>query len=476
MQVTNTMDRKYLCDDQVLSTSDRELSNVFDGKSVSFDNSAAACADEFVLDAYEGAFEHRLLWAVKHGERSVVEQQLGLESNIEVRDKEGNTPLLCAAAYGRTDMAEMLLKSRAHIEAQNRDGRTALMRAASHDHTDTVAMLLEYNADIHARDKKEGTALMLAVCGGYKKTVALLLDGKADIHAINNKGNGILAWAVYHNHEDIVETLIRAGVSPNVANKKGRTVLDMASLKMKRVIMAGQRKTDLARSAPCISSRDIHEAPRKRSFSSIVAGTIVPIIEEYAMSARAQEPPGNEGMIKVVEEGDSVREQRMLQWYSKALLTAAAAGDAAHVCEMLKNRADVNDAHDSGQTPLLLAARNGHSSVVSILLDSRADIEVEDSQGRTPLMDAVDGKHVEVVRILLEQHADINKINKFFVRPFDRAMKCGNHRIIQLFFDHNALIVAGLPRGRLSAPERIGDIGEVHEVPDDSIDDWEFIG
>ncbi|MCY4042723.1 MAG: ankyrin repeat domain-containing protein, partial [Candidatus Dadabacteria bacterium] len=53
-----------------------------------------------------------------------------LQSGVNARDENGDTPLHWAAGLGKTEAIRELLKAGADIEARNNEGRTVLMEAA----------------------------------------------------------------------------------------------------------------------------------------------------------------------------------------------------------------------------------------------------------------------------------------------------------------------------------------------------------
>lgn len=73
-------------------------------------------------------------------------------ANIETKSKYGNTPLICAAHHGETEVVRFLLEQGADIKAVGRHGNTALLSAAHAHHTDTVDLLISYGADVYVRN------------------------------------------------------------------------------------------------------------------------------------------------------------------------------------------------------------------------------------------------------------------------------------------------------------------------------------
>ena len=93
----------------------------------------------------------------------------------------------------------------------------------------------------------------------------------------------------------------------------------------------------------------------------------------------------------------------------KALVFAAAKGDARKVEELLSKGARV-DARDQGFTPLLAAAYGGQTEVCKLLLEKgKANVKETNPKGFTPLLSAADEGHTEVCELLLDNGSDLEE-------------------------------------------------------------------
>ena len=96
---------------------------------------------------------------------------------------------------------------------------------------------------------------------------------------------------------------------------------------------------------------------------------------------------------------------------------AAAVGNVDTIRFLVKERLDVSDIDDRGETresdtserdnrgetPLHHAARNGQIEAVRCLVkELGADVNAEDRKGETPLRKALKKKHTETARVLME--------------------------------------------------------------------------
>jgi ankyrin repeat protein len=113
--------------------------------------------------------------AIRDGDLKAVGAQLDAGVDVNVRDANGNTPLLLAAVYAGPECVELLLKKGADVNAANKAGATPLMRAA----TDFAKskLLIDAGADVKTKSAFGKTAIMIAALKyGNSKAVKLLLD------------------------------------------------------------------------------------------------------------------------------------------------------------------------------------------------------------------------------------------------------------------------------------------------------------
>mmetsp|Transcript_45643 Transcript_45643/g.117967 ORF Transcript_45643/g.117967 Transcript_45643/m.117967 type:complete len:637 (-) Transcript_45643:64-1974(-) len=187
--------------------------------------------------------------------------------NIEVRDREGFTPLCFASLVGSSTIAELLLLHDADVNATSYKGGSPLSVAASHGHTDVVKLLLLHGADLQHKDDSGLTVLSHAAMEGHKDVVELLLneiltrkkeelapkvppslcqssareggsstDAKESklsvsmlLEAKNKSGNTALMLAAWFSPSlAVLSYLLRAGADTECVNNLGKTALDLA--------------------------------------------------------------------------------------------------------------------------------------------------------------------------------------------------------------------------------------------------------
>ncbi|KAG8644650.1 hypothetical protein MANES_11G152042v8, partial [Manihot esculenta] len=170
---------------------------------------------------------------------------------LDLRDKEGRTPLHLAAGRGNIKCARVLVESGADKDAKSKDGRTALYRAAANGDHKMVEMLIEMGSDpqsqivmavqllmflgtrdifgpLDLRDKEGRTPLHLAAGRGNIKCSRVLVESGADKDAKSKDGRTALYRAAANGDHKMVEMLIEMGSDPTIADNHGRSAFDVA--------------------------------------------------------------------------------------------------------------------------------------------------------------------------------------------------------------------------------------------------------
>ncbi|KAL2865163.1 ankyrin repeat-containing domain protein [Aspergillus lucknowensis] len=188
-----------------------------------------------------------LSWAARHNSGATLAKSLNAGPYTEVRDRDGNTPLILAARFCDESFLKPLLtlvNRGVDLEARNHVGRTALAEAAWRGRAEIAKLLLESGAKIESRDNDGSTPLILAAVDGHEKVVKLLLDRGAAVEAKCRLRQTALSWAAGGAHLTSVELLLERGARLNTRDTYGRTPLSHAAgpgyeAVVKRLLEAG---------------------------------------------------------------------------------------------------------------------------------------------------------------------------------------------------------------------------------------------
>ena len=168
---------------------------------------------------------------------SMVELLLKLGAETDVRDNDGMTPLLLALrgqrVYSRRvedfegSVTARLLMHGVDINVRNKNDQTPLHLASQHHLYDSLALLLSLGADVDAQDEDDMTPLHVAILSSPQPLwprgrSAYFLDGSRSDEDVK---------------VEVIQLLLKYGANIQVQNNKGDTSLQIAvAIREKKVI------------------------------------------------------------------------------------------------------------------------------------------------------------------------------------------------------------------------------------------------
>jgi energy-coupling factor transporter ATP-binding protein EcfA2 len=177
-------------------------------------------------------------------------------ANVNAQNYVADTPLHMAAWYGRAQVAKLLLDYGADVNARNRFGWTPLHYAVMRGHAKVVEILIKYGADVNAVSNVDATSndfffllqkqtpLHYAASDGRAKITKLLIKSGADVNAKDGRGDTPLLYAADGEHTEVARLLLKHGADVDVSDIPGaKTGKDLA--KVLKIIIKGERKTEL---------------------------------------------------------------------------------------------------------------------------------------------------------------------------------------------------------------------------------------
>lgn len=102
-----------------------------------------------------------------------------------------------AIRRGDVQAVRDLLRSGTDVNARDRHGQTALMLAAHHGHGEIAAILVEAGADLDVAAKHNLTALMLAIVAGHAAVARVLVQAGADLDVRGTGAPGFAGKTAY---------------------------------------------------------------------------------------------------------------------------------------------------------------------------------------------------------------------------------------------------------------------------------------
>jgi ankyrin repeat protein len=98
---------------------------------------------------------------------------------------------------------------------------------------------------------------------------------------------------------------------------------------------------------------------------------------------------------------------------ARALIDAAAAGNARQVASLLAAGADVKARDAGGRTALLAATQGNHVEAARLLIQAGSDVNMKDAIQDSPYLLAGARGHLEILRMTLAAGADLKSTNRF---------------------------------------------------------------
>ena len=316
--------------------------------------------------------------AAKEGNIEAVKQHIAAGTDVNAKNRKGETPLRIAITYGHKEIGELLITNGADMNAKSgrqewtplylaiflkrwefaelliakgadvnlsiKDGITPLHRAAGEwGQKEIVELLIANGADVNVKTDKFGiTPLDSAARGGQKEIAELLIAEDADVNAKDVKECTALHRAALYGYKEIAELLIAKGADLNAKKDDGLTPLDWA------IREKNTQTADLLRK---------HGGKSGAEFSIHVAAKL---------------------------------------------------GNIESVKQHLAAGTDVDAKNDDGMT--LLHYVGGRMEIAKLLIAKGADVNARDNYGDTPLHYSAYALNYPRVRLLLSKGAFLNRV------------------------------------------------------------------
>lgn len=175
--------------------------------------------------SFAGSYED-FFSAVKRDDAAAVRTLLGRGFDPDTLDPTGLSGLYLAMREPAPKVAAALIEwPKTNVEIRTRDDESPLMMAALKGHLDLARTLIERGADVN---KTGWTALHYAATGGHLAIIELLLEHHAYIDAESPNGTTPLMMAAQYGSIDAVRLLLEAGADPKLKNQLGLSAIDFA--------------------------------------------------------------------------------------------------------------------------------------------------------------------------------------------------------------------------------------------------------
>ena len=156
----------------------------------------------------------------------IVDILLDLGADHNLKNKKGETPLLCAVELNNKDAVESLLFAKADPNAKNNSGCGPLVKAAGQANKEIMALLIQNGARIN--EFKDAMLREASKKGHLDMMQALIERGARLDCGSSSYGNTPLHKAAHKQQLGAVKLLLNAGAKTDSINRKGQTPYDIA--------------------------------------------------------------------------------------------------------------------------------------------------------------------------------------------------------------------------------------------------------
>ena len=313
-----------------------------------------------------------------------------MTASIRPRPEPLVSPLCQAASRGNISQIKGLLAQGANINGRNEDGNTSLICAIISHQPETVRFLLSTGASYSTRDfRKRRPPLFHALSRSVEdlEIAKILLENGASLGDKNLVGQPFFVDLVLSERLDPIRLCLEHGADPNAKDLTNRSILShatsRANLDLVRLLLqhgASPNDKDILGNTLLLSTirNDKLTQDDKTALISLLLGN----------GAKPDEP-------------DS--------WGLTALAHAAAADNRDLLTILLSHGADPNRIVH-GDLLLVNAIDSSKWDQVWLLVEAgRADVNRADDRGRTPLAVALQRQNPDIVRLLLDRGADASR-------------------------------------------------------------------
>jgi len=234
-----------------------------------------------------------LLYAITINNVHAANVLLGMDAAVDAQNYVGLTPLLASIAMARVDYAQALLKRGADPDLADNKGVTPLMFAAEDDHVEIAQLLVKYGADINKRLKNGDTALHFAAIYNSASVAYFLVTKSVALEMRNFKGYTPVMLAALSGSSYVADILIKAGADLEKTDALGRNSVDLAGFKNHHALagaIEGER-IRLKMLASAISSEKDNSQSKDALYKAVRGKNGIPIPKEKPLVKKSIPKP-----------------------------------------------------------------------------------------------------------------------------------------------------------------------------------------
>ncbi len=148
---------------------------------------------------------------------NIQDNTLKLNLNLNIKNRDGLTPLYIASQNGYLEIVRELIQQGANVDLCGVENATPLIVASFSGHLEIVQELLQHQANVNCKTNSGYTALHEACLFGNLSVVQELLKHNPDVNAMLNDGTTPLFLACQNGHADVAQVLLQYGANIDFA-------------------------------------------------------------------------------------------------------------------------------------------------------------------------------------------------------------------------------------------------------------------
>lgn len=376
--------------------------------------------------------------AMWYGQLEMIKLMVLNGCNVNKQGSEdGWSVLHHAAQFGYEPLTKFLLDNKAEVELRDKDGLTPLRWAIMHSNLSTAKLLLDSGADVNTTSNDKSTPLIQATIQATtqattqatiqttrirnEQAVWLLLSHKANMNEQDSQGNTALHYAASYGNKSILWLLVEEGASLDLHNINGRTPLHEAvasgNLSMAWYLIVKGANVGLAdahgNEPGHLVARQSYEPQDLAAWQRL--RTTFDMLREHGADFNHKDSQGLTPLHYAASLGHDSIVQKLLDCGAQATLADGEGLTALHhavrndnprdghhltILKLGKTGPCLDQQDNKGETPLMYAADRGDSMAILCLNECGANKVIRDAQNRTAKDHATKGEHTDVIHRL----------------------------------------------------------------------------